>query len=327
MIAGVKTHNPWALRSLMTALALAAAGAGPSAGAAPASTAPSLESFPLAAYSAFGSSMGDASHFGDIGWTDLQFKAFLDGMRAAFNGKPNHIDDTAHQLSAEMGRRISDADAGTPATPRGDFPLTAYSAFGSSVGLGGHFGEVGWTEAQFNAFIDGMETAFEKKPYEVDETARRLAAEMSRKIAVIEANENQPTAETFDPKELVSYMKDASKRYHLQLSETGLGYNISTGRNGIRPRLGDTVVISCEATAFDGTTKLPQLSSGHIRSTVDTMFPGLREGLQMMTVDSHGLFVVPPALTFGHGEWPSGVEPGSPIIFEVTLHDVISPRP
>ena len=56
-------------------------------------------------------------------------------------------------------------------------------------------------------------------------------------------------------------MKDATQRYHLQLSDSGLGYNVSAGRNGIRPRLGDTVVISCDAVAFDGTTKLPQLSS------------------------------------------------------------------
>jgi FKBP-type peptidyl-prolyl cis-trans isomerase len=75
--------------------------------------------------------------------------------------------------------------------------------------------------------------------------------------------------------------------------------------------------------AFDGSTKLPQLSSEHIRSKVDQMFPGLREGLQMMTVGSHAVLVLPPALSFGHGEWPQGVSPGSPLIFQVTLLDVV----
>ncbi len=324
MISGVKTLFPQGIRALALAILLGAAnaGSGQSQGAATPS-----EDFPIAAYSAFGSSMADASHFGMIGWTDAQFDAFIAGLRTAYQGKPYTIDDTAHQLSAEMSHRISDVDSGTPITPRGDFPLSAYSAFGSSVGAGGHFGEIGWTDAQFDAFLDGMRVVFQKKPYDVGEATRRLAAEVSRKIAVIEANGTKPHQESFDPAALVPYMKEASKRYHLQLSESGLGYNVSPGTSGIRPRPGDTVVISCDAVAFDGASKLPQLSSARIRSRVDQMFPGLREGLQMMTVNSHAIFVVPPALSFGHGSWPDGVEPGSPIIFNVDLREVVGQPP
>jgi FKBP-type peptidyl-prolyl cis-trans isomerase len=282
--------------------------------------------FPTAAYAELGSSMGQASHFGEIGWTDEQFGAFIDGMRAAFGGKPFEMDETGHKLSAEMGRRIDEIDAGTKSTPQGDFPLSAYSAFGSSVGLGGHFGEVGWTQDQFDAFAEGMRSAFKGKPYEVEDSARQLAADMSKRIKSLES-EGQPAPKPFDPGKLVQYMKDASRRYHLQLSDSGLGYNISAGRNGIRPRPGDTVVISCSAMAADGTTRLPQLSSDRIRSKLEQMFPGFREGLQMMTVDSHAIFVLPPALTFGHGAWPEGVQQGSPLIFEVTLNDVIAAPP
>jgi FKBP-type peptidyl-prolyl cis-trans isomerase len=306
----------------VAAVALAAA---PAASAQSASSpAKAQAGFPTQAYAEFGSSMGQGSHFGELGWTDAQFGAFIEGMRGAFAGRPFEMDDTGHKLSAEIGRRISDIDAGTKSPPQGDFPLTAYSAFGSSVGLGGHFGELGWTQDQFDAFAEGMRSAFKGKPYEVEDSARQLAAEMGRRISAIESGTAQPQpAQAFDPSKLVQYMQDATKKYHLQLSDSGLGYNVSAGRNGIRPRLGDTVVITCSAVAFDGTTKLPQLSSGRIRSKVDQMFPGFREGLQMMTVDSHAVFVLPPALSFGHGQWPEGVAAGSPIIFDVTLVDVI----
>jgi FKBP-type peptidyl-prolyl cis-trans isomerase len=326
MISGVNSLFPRAMCALAVAILLCAAGATFAQSAGGAAAAPS-GGYPISAYSAFGSSMADASHFGLIGWSELQFDAFLAGMRAVYQGKPYAVDDVAHQLSAEMGRRISDVDAGTPMTPRGDFPLGAYSAFGSSVAAGGHFGEIGWTDAQFDAFLDGMRAVFQKKPFDVDEAARRLAAAVGRRIAVIEANGAQPQRESFNPAELVPYMKEASKRYHLQLSESGLGYNVSPSTNGIRPRPEDTVVMSCDAVAFDGTSKLPQLSSARIRSKVEQMFPGLREGLQMMTVNSHAIFVVPPALSFGHGSWPDGVEPGSPIIFNVDLREVISQPP
>jgi FKBP-type peptidyl-prolyl cis-trans isomerase len=314
----VKSPKNGILPLIMAALTLAAAPAGAAQTASAASPTP----YPTQAYAEFGSSMGQGSHFGEIGWTDEQFGAFIDGMRAAYLGRPFEMDDTAHKLSGEMNHRISDIDAGTKSPFQGDFPLSAYSAFGSSVGIGGHFGELGWTQEQFDAFAEGMRSAFKGKPYEVDDTARQLAADLGRKIAAIEAGAPQQ-APAFDPSKLVQFMKDASARYHLQLSDSGLGYNVTPGRNGIRPRIGDTVVISCSALAFDGVTKLPQLSGPRIRSKLEGMFPGFREGLQMMTVDSHAVFVLPPALSFGHGEWPVGVSPGSPLIFEVTLLDVV----
>jgi FKBP-type peptidyl-prolyl cis-trans isomerase len=323
----VKTSNPCSLSLLLAALILALAPA-PAATAQTAADKAAPTPFPAQAYAEFGASMGQGSHFGELGWTDAQFGAFIDGMRAAFVGKPFEMDETGHKLSADVSHRISDIDSGTKSAPPGDFPLTAYSAFGSSVGLGGHFSEVGWTEEQFDSFAEGMRSAFKGKPYEVDDSARQLAADMARRIAVIESGASEPQqAPAFDPSKLVEYMKDASKRYHLQLSDSGLGYNVSPSQNGIRPRPGDTVVVSCDAVAFDGKTKLPQLSSPRIRSRVEQMFPGFREGLQMMTVDSHALFVLPPALSFGHGQWPQGVSPGSPLIFQVTLLEVIPAAP
>jgi FKBP-type peptidyl-prolyl cis-trans isomerase len=306
------------------AIALAAAPSGTAQ--APAAPAKVASNFPLPAYAEMGSSIAQSSHFGELGWTDEQFGAFIDGMRAAFAGKPIGMDEMGHKLSAEMSRRIGDIDAGTKITPQGDFPLAAYSAFGSAVGLGGHFGDIGWNQQQFDAFVGGMRDAFRGKPADVGDLGRQLADEMGRRIAAIESA-GEPAQAPFDPDKLVGYMRDAVKRYHLQLSESGLGYNVSVGTNGIRPRLVDSVVISCSATASDGTTKLPQLSSDRIRSKLAQMFPGFREGLQMMTVGSHALFVLPPALTFGHGQWPEGVQEGSPLIFEVTLIDVVSAPP
>lgn len=321
------TLNPTAPRIVTTLIAALALAAAPFASAQAGGLAPKASSgFPPGAYAGLGSSMGQTGHFGELGWTDEQFGAFIDGMRAAFAGKPVAMDDTAHQLSAEMTRRIVELDSGAKSTARGDFPLSAYTAFGSSMGFGGHFGEVGWADNEFEAFIGGMRSAFKGKPYEVDDSARQLAGEMSKKISVLEAA-SEPAVEPFSPAKLVPFMKDAVKHYHLQQSDTGLGYNISIGRNGIRPRLGDTVVISCSALASDGTTKIAELSSDRIRSKLDQMFPGFREGLQMMTVGSHAILVLPPALTFGHGKWPEGVQPNSPLIFDVTLIDVISAPP
>jgi FKBP-type peptidyl-prolyl cis-trans isomerase len=305
---------------LILAAALAARAIGADAPAAPKDSA----SFPPEAYAGLGSSMGQSSHFGELGWTDEQVGAFLEGMRQAFHGQPLPMDENAHKLSAEVASRISDIDAGKPGKTQGTYPLSAYAAFGGSIALGGHFVELGWGDEQFESLVEGMRSAFRNKPYEVGDSTRQLSDMMAKKIAELEsAPSPEPAAvPAFDPARLVPYMKEAAAKYNLQMSDNGLGYNITGGRGGYRPRPGDTVIVSCKARAFDGTA-LPQLSSDRIRSKLDQMFAGFREGLQMMTPDSHAVFVLPPALSFGHGQWPDGVQPGSPLIFEVTLIDVV----
>jgi FKBP-type peptidyl-prolyl cis-trans isomerase len=219
------------------------------------------------------------------------------------------------------------AAAPAPAAPAasGAFPLSAYSAFGSSLAQSGHFSDLGWSEEQFNAFVEGMRATYHGNPLQMD-AAAQLAPQTSQRIVDIAAKARQQPAAAPDEKaELAAYFKEMKKRLALQVSESGLGYNVKPGRNGIRPRPGDTLVFSCAAFAADGKTPLPQLSSEQVRAKVDGMLPGLKEGVQMMTVESQGIFVLPPALSFGQGQWPDGVAPGSPLIFQIALHEVISP--
>ena len=82
------------------------------------------------------------------------------------------------------------------------------------------------------------------------------------------------------------------------------------------------MVVSYVAYAADGTTRLPQLSSDHVRVKLAGLLPGFMEGLQMMTVESKAVLVMPPALSFGENEWPRGVDRGLPLIFYITLHEV-----
>jgi FKBP-type peptidyl-prolyl cis-trans isomerase len=212
-----------------------------------------------------------------------------------------------------------------PAPAPGVYPLSAYAAFGSTLVQSGHLGELGWNEAQFNAFLEGMRASFQGKAPPMDATARQFADEMGRRIQAIVAGQPPPAAAAapVDPQaRLARYFRAMQKQLKLQISDSGLGYNVTTSSSGVRPRPGDTVVVTVQATAADGVTKLPQLSAERIRARMGGMMPGLVEGLQMMTVGAHAIFVIPPALSFGGGAWPAGVEPGSPLIYAVTLLDV-----
>ncbi len=209
------------------------------------------------------------------------------------------------------------------APPPRTYPLSAFAAIGSSFAQSSHLPELGWDEAEIRAFLDGVGAALHGKGYAFDNTAQEVSAEMGRRLQKKSAAEKPPAGEAFaQPERLAQYMKEMRKRFHLQVTDSGLGYAIQPGRPGIRPRPGDTVVVSAIVTAADGTTKLPQLCNDHVRVQLADLVPGVMEGLQMMTIDSQAIFVLPPALTFGDHEWPEGVERGTPLVFFFTLHEV-----
>jgi FKBP-type peptidyl-prolyl cis-trans isomerase len=212
-----------------------------------------------------------------------------------------------------------------PAAAPATFPLTAYAAVGSSLAQGTRIAEMGWSDEQLAAFLDGVRAAIQGRAIPLDDPGRRLFDEMGRRVGEFEARDKQSsTRPVSQPGQIEQYMKEARKRFSLQVTESGLGYAVHPGRGGARPRPGDTVVVTCVATAADGTTNVPQLAANHVRAKMSGLLPGFMEGLQMMTVDSEAIFVLPPSLSFGEGRWPEGVERGSPLIFRVTLHEVIS---
>ncbi len=211
------------------------------------------------------------------------------------------------------------------AADSGAYPLSAYAAIGSSVEQSGHFAELGWNDAQLSAFLDGVRAAFQGKGYPMDDASQKLTAEMSRRIGEIVARAQQQGTETLEQKrQFAKFFKEMRMSLGLQVADSGLAYSVQTGRNGIRPRPGDTIIITCEARLAGGSAVLPQLSAERIKVKMDGMMPGLMEGLQMMTVGSRAVFLLPPALSFGQGTWPDGVERGSLLVYSIMLHDVVS---
>jgi FKBP-type peptidyl-prolyl cis-trans isomerase len=200
-------------------------------------------------------------------------------------------------------------------------PLEAFSAVGSDMALANHLNEMGWTDAQVAAFIDGIRAAFRGRPYPPNDAARQITERIHQQIAEIESREREQ--QFAKPGHLEDYLKEICKRLKLAQSDSGLCYEIDAGTTGSRPGPDDTVVVNCAAYAADVATPLPQLSSKNARIKVSDMLPGFVEGVQMMTVGSQAIFVLPPALSFGSGKWPPGVDRGTPLVFRVALVNVI----
>jgi len=130
-----------------------------------------------------------------------------------------------------------------------------------------------------------------------------------------------------DPKYLEKYMRETRRALNMQQTDSGLCYMVQGIGGANRPTSTDTVVISYDVTSSDLQRAVPQLSASRLRVRVSDLMPGLAEAVQMMTADAKGVFILPPALSYGTGKWPEGVEKNSPLIFRVTLHEIEAPAP
>lgn len=218
--------------------------------------------------------------------------------------------------SAPLLRAAEPAAASEPA-----FPLETYAAVGSQFAENSGLAVLGWTDQQFEAFVDGLRATVRGRPYAFDARARQLHDAIGRRLQ--QHMQEMEAARFTRPGEVEKYMKEAAKGLKLELTDSGLAYGLLTREGGTRPGPDDTVVLSYSVVAADAQTELPQLTASHRRVKVSELLPGLAEGVQMMALSAQALFVLPPDLSYGKGEWPAGVTP-APLIFTVKL-EAISP--
>ena len=215
------------------------------------------------------------------------------------------------------------AEGPAAATPPPAFPLETYADLGSSFGENNQFSRLGWTEEQFESFLSGLRDSFHGKAHSFDSRAQALRDESNHRLQQLALAEQQKRREFFkNPAGLAQFMKDSVKAYKMELSDSGLAYLVRAQNGNVRPKPGDTVVISYRVRAADGRTELPQLSADHKSVKIADMLPGVAEGVQMLTVGSAIMLIVPPDLSYGKGPWPEGVDV-APLFYMITLEAVV----
>lgn len=107
---------------------------------------------------------------------------------------------------------------------------------------------------------------------------------------------------------------------------SGLQYKIIKKGNGKKPTANDVVRIHYTGTLIDGTKFDSSYDRGEpLELPLNQVIPGWTEGVQLMDVGSHYMLYIPYNL--GYGEQPAGIiPPGSALIFDVELLDIVTPK-
>lgn len=211
---------------------------------------------------------------------------------------------------------------GFAAEPARKFTPETYAALGSGFAQTTRLPDLGWSEVEVDAFIDGLRAAIRGRPYAADRRVDELQSAINQRLQELAAAEEQAKlARLSQPGGLEAYMKEVAQKLKLEIADSGLAYSVMSPGGTNRPAPEDSVVVSWQVTGADLHTEYPALAVNHARIKVSELIPGLAEGLQMMTKDGQAIFVVPPALSFASGPWPPGPPRGQPLVFTVKLHE------
>ncbi|CAK8711895.1 Peptidyl-prolyl cis-trans isomerase [Candidatus Electrothrix laxa] len=153
------------------------------------------------------------------------------------------------------------------------------------------------------------------------------AAEIQRKFAV-----DQQKKKVEKMKALLETNKDAASEFlkknkekkGVKSTDSGLQYKVITEGKGEKPTASDTVKVHYKGTLLDGTV----FDSSYERKEPVTfkanqVIPGWTEALQLMTLGSKYALYLPPELAYGDRGAPPAIEPGSLLVFEVELIEIV----
>lgn len=165
--------------------------------------------------------------------------------------------------------------------------------------------------------LAGRDTAL--TPAQADEVrtafSRRMQSQQAERQQRIAA-ENKAAGEAF--------LAENRSRPGVQVTSSGLQYQVVRQGSGSRPSASSTVRVHYEGrlldgTVFDSSYERDQPSEFPLRNVI----PGWTEGLQLMQPGAEFTFWIPSELAYGDRQNPGPIPPNAMLTFKIELLDVV----
>lgn len=110
----------------------------------------------------------------------------------------------------------------------------------------------------------------------------------------------------------------------VQVTESGLQYQVVRQGSGTRPTANSTVRVNYEGRLLDGTVFDSSYERGEpAQFPLRNVIPGWTEGLQLMQSGGEYTFWIPAELAYGERPNPGPIPPNATLVFKVELLDVV----
>jgi FKBP-type peptidyl-prolyl cis-trans isomerase len=156
------------------------------------------------------------------------------------------------------------------------------------------------------------------------------AKELQKQFAVEQQKKKMKKISTLlekNKKAATQFLEKNKEADGVKVTASGLQYKVIKEGEGKKPLATDTVKVHYKGTLVDGT----EFDSSYKRNEPATfkanqVIPGWTEALQLMTPGSKYILYLPPELAYGDRGAPPAIEPGSLLIFEVELVDIVQDK-
>jgi FKBP-type peptidyl-prolyl cis-trans isomerase len=191
---------------------------------------------------------------------------------------------------------------------------TSYS-FGMVVGA--DLRQTGFDELDYASFTEGLKAAIEGSETKIDQDE---AVEIVRN-----AFENVMVRQTAEARaKEAEFLRENATRDGINVTESGLQYEVIEAGRGPKPGAGDTVLVHYEGVLTNGTV----FDSSYLQEKpeeipLSMVIPGWSEGIQLMNVGTKFRLFIPSNLAYGEYGVGQVIPPYSTLIFTVELLDIV----
>lgn len=192
-------------------------------------------------------------------------------------------------------------------------------SYSMGLDLGNYLKSMG-NELDLDTLKSGIEDGFTGAEPKMSQ--EELAAVQEEFAAKMKAKQEEQLAAMMEKNKAAgqAFLDENKKKEGVNVTESGLQYEVITAAEGPKPKETDTVKVDYTGTLVDGTEFDSSVKRGEPAIFgVDQVIPGWGEALQLMEVGSKYRVVIPSDLAYGETGAPPVIEPNSVLVFEIDL--------
>ena len=174
-------------------------------------------------------------------------------------------------------------------------------------------------DLDLDTFTDGMRDVFDGKELALSEEEMMEALVAFQQRSMAEREQEAAEIAQRNLEEGQAYLAENAEREEVEVTESGLQYEVLESGDGATPGAEDTVEVNYEGMLLDGTVFDSSFERGQpVSFQVNQVIEGWQEALQLMSVGDSWMLYIPAELAYGEGgQGPIG--PNEMLTFRVEL--------
>ena len=203
-----------------------------------------------------------------------------------------------------------------------------YEAIGMMIAHGSGLHKMGFSEAQVQAILAGLEKGFvlQEMPEEAKALQPKVQAIMMQKMQAIKQAQQAEMAQAAEANKAKAreFFALLATQERVHKDPSGFYYEILQKGEGKSPTMSDTVKLHYHGTLIDGTVFDSSVDRGQPASfPMNGVIKGFSGGLTKTQVGGKIRIYIPSELGYGDNPRPGGkIKPGDALIFECELLEI-----